>query len=87
MTLTPQGSRGYPFENTDAHCYHDEQKCDSTQGDFETENAVKDQSERAQSKTVQHQKPEFALSGPPNARCDRASACRQGELTQKYNGA
>src|SRR5438874_11769999 len=87
MALTPLSSRDYQFENTDAQGHHDDQKRNAKKANWKADKTVLDYSERANCKTIQHQKPAFAICGPPNTGCDRASSCRQRELTRKRNRA
>ena len=84
MTLTPQGSRDYQFENAGAHRHQDDQERDSKKANSKTDKAVLNQSERAKRKAIQHQMPAFAVCGPQNTSCNRASSCRQCELAQKH---
>src|ERR1039458_1733044 len=81
--MTPQRSCGCQFINADTHCHQDDQERDSTKGEWTCPES-KDQSECATSKAIQQQKPGFALSGTPNAGCDRASSCRQCEHTHMH---
>lgn len=88
MMLNPCVSRGHKFEDADAHRHEDDQEGDRTKANSKTESAVKDESERAKSKTIKHhKKAAFTLCGPPNARYDRANSCREHKSTHKHNRA